>query len=205
MNRRAFISAMGLSTVAKWIPCNVAVQAANESLKELADRKGLMFGSSLALKYFAKSPGYKDLFVTQCDIATPELHMKWNSLSQKRGEYDFANADQFVSFCNANRIRVHGHTLVWHDSLPPWVAEQVSPANAQTILLEHIHAVAGHFGNKLYAWDVLNEALDPGSARQDGLRTSVWLQNIGVDYIEQSFRAAAEAAPKAFLMWNENY
>jgi endo-1,4-beta-xylanase len=205
MNRRDFIKVMGLSTTTQWIPYSAAEQEATESLKQLADQKGLMFGSSLALKYFAKSPRYRDLFVTQCNIATPELHMKWDSLSPKKGEYDFANADQFVSFCDSNRIRVHGHTLVWHDSLPSWVAEQASSATAQTILLDHIHTVAGHFAGRLYSWDVLNEALDPGSTRQDGLRSSLWLQNIGIDYIEHAFRAAAAADPKALLMWNENY
>jgi endo-1,4-beta-xylanase len=52
---------------------------------------------------------------------------------------------------------------------------------------------------------VVNEALDPGSQRPDGLRANLWLQNIGVDYIEQAFRATAAADPKALLVWNENY
>ena len=68
----------------------------------------------------------------------------------------------------------------------------------------HIHTVAGHFAGKLYSWDVVNEVLDPGSHRPDGLRDSPWLQNCGVDYIEQAFRATAAADPHALLVWNEN-
>ena len=37
-----------------------------------------IFGSCLALKYFVQSAAYQELFLAQCDIATPELHMKWN-------------------------------------------------------------------------------------------------------------------------------
>jgi len=196
---------LGAAAVAELASLEVKAQAASVPLKRLADQKGLLFGSCLALKYFGQSPPYKQLFVSQCDIATPELHMKWDSLSRQPGEYDFGSADQFVAFCAANRIKVRGHTLVWHDSLPAWLPGKLSPATARTVMLEHIHTVAGHFAGKLYSWDVVNEALDPGSQRPDGLRASPWLQNIGVDYIEQAFRATAAADPKALLIWNENY
>jgi len=205
MNRRDFVTMLGATAMAKWASLEAMAQTATAPLKQLADHKGLMFGSSLALKYFDQSPAYKQLFVSECDIATPELHMKWNSLSRQPGIYDFGAADQLVAFCAANRIKVRGHTLVWHDSLPAWVPSQLSPATARTMMLDHIQKVAGHFAGKLYSWDVVNEALDPGSQRPDGLRASPWLQNIGVDYIEQAFRAAASADPKALLVWNENY
>lgn len=205
MNRRDFVKVLGVSAMAEWASFEVRAQAAVAPLKELADQKRLMFGSCLALKYFNQSPSYKELFLSQCDIATPELHMKWDSLSHQAGEYDFSNADQFVAFCGANRIKVRGHTLVWHESLPAWVKQKISPATAKNMMLDHIHAVAGHFAGKLYSWDVVNEALDPGSQRPDGLRAGPWLQDIGVDYIEQAFRATAAADPKALLVWNENY
>lgn len=206
MNRRDFVTALGVAAAAKWSSSGAAVaEAAMSPLKQLADERGLLFGSSLALKYFNQSSAYKQLFVSQCDIATPELQMKWNSLSHAPGVYDFTAADQLVSFCATNRIKVRGHTLVWHDSLPTWVQSQLSATTAHTVMLDHIHAVAGHFAGKLYSWDVVNEVLDPGSQRQDGLRTSPWLQNIGVDYIEQAFRATSAADPKALLIWNENY
>jgi endo-1,4-beta-xylanase len=51
----------------------------------------------------------------------------------------------------------------------------------------------------------VNEVLDPGSHRPDGLRDSPWLQNCGVDYIELAFRTAAAADRNALLVWNENY
>ena len=205
MNRRDFITLASAASIARWASAETTILAKVTPLKKLADQKQVMFGSCLALKYFNQSPSYKSLFLSQCDIATPELHMKWDSLSQQPGEYDFANADAFVTFCNTNHIKVRGHTLVWHDSLPAWVKEQLSPASAKTMMLDHIRAVAGHFGGKVYSWDVVNEALDPGSQRPDGLRASPWLQDIGVDYIEQAFRTTAAVDPNALLVWNENY
>ncbi|NYF79608.1 endo-1,4-beta-xylanase [Granulicella arctica] len=205
MNRRDFLTALGATVATKWMSLEVTAQAAAAPLKQLAAQKGLMFGSSLAMKYFDQLSAYKQLFVSQCDIATPEFQMKWNSLSRQPGVYDFAAADQFVAFCVANHIKVRGHTLVWHDSMPAWVPGQLSPTTARAVMLDHIRVVAEHFAGKLYSWDVVNEVLDPGSQRPDGLRASPWLKNIGVDYIEQAFRATAAADPKALLVWNENY
>ena len=84
IDRRGFIrglSALGLSECT-WR--RAAAQAATVPLQRLAEEKGLMFGSSLALKYCVQSAAYQQLFISQCDIATPELHMKWDSLQRGR-------------------------------------------------------------------------------------------------------------------------
>lgn len=203
MDRRDFLkklAALGLAGYA-----GPQLPAATVSLKQLAADRGLLFGSCLALKYCAQSAAYEQLFLAQCDLATPELHMKWNALSSQPGVYDFANADKFVSFCAGNRIKVRGHTLVWHDALPAWVGPQLTAETGPAMMTDHIRSVAGHFRGKLYSWDVVNEVLDPGSHRPDGLRDSPWLRACGVDYVEQAFRAAAAADPSALLIWNENY
>jgi endo-1,4-beta-xylanase len=52
---------------------------------------------------------------------------------------------------------------------------------------------------------VVNEVLEPGSHRPDGLRDSPWLQSCGAGYLDLAFRTAAAADPAALLVWNENY
>jgi endo-1,4-beta-xylanase len=206
MDRRDFLQHLGALGLMGWAgPGAIAAPVSIVPLQRLAADKGLLFGSCLALKYCVQSSAYQQLFLVQCDVATPELHMKWDSLSSQPGIYDFANADHFVAFCVANHIKVRGHTLVWHDSLPPWVVSQLTPANGQSMLADHVNKVAGHFAGQLYSWDVVNEVLDPASHRPDGLRDTLWLQNCGADYIERAFRAAAAADPAALLVWNENY
>jgi endo-1,4-beta-xylanase len=205
MDRRDFIKKLGALGATRWTWPQAAFQAATATLKQLAQEKGVLFGSCLALKYCVQSAAYQQLFLAQCDIATPELHMKWNSLSNQPGVYDFATADKFVSFCSSGHIKVRGHTLVWHDALPAWVTPQLTTGTGQAMMTGHIRTVAGHFAGRLYSWDVVNEVLDPGSHRSDGLRDSPWLQNCGANYIEQAFRATAAADPKALLIWNENY
>src|SRR5271170_3330311 len=155
MDRRDFVKKLGALGAVRWTPAQAALQAATASLKQLAQEKGLLFGSCLALKYCAQSAPYQQLFLAQCDIATPELHMKWNSLSSQPGVYDFTNADAFVAFCATNRIKVRGHTLVWHDALPAWVGPQLTPETGPAMMTGHIRNVAGHFAGKLYSWDVV--------------------------------------------------
>ncbi len=205
IDRRDFIKKLGALGAMRWTRHRAALEAGTASLKQMAAEKGLLFGSCLALKYCVQSAAYQQLFLSQCDIATPELHMKWNSLSSQPGVYDFQNADKFVTFCITNRIKVRGHTLVWHDALPAWVGPQLTTENGPAMMTGHIRKVAGHFAGKLYSWDVVNEVLDPGSHRPDGLRDTPWLQKCGTNYIELAFRETAAADPNALLVWNENY
>ncbi len=205
INRRDFIRDLSSLGVAQWLERAAKAQPAAGSLERLAGQKGLLFGSCLALKYCVQAPEYQQLFLEQCSIATPEIHMKWSSLSSQPGLYDFAVADKFVTFCATNHLQVRGHTLIWHDALPAWAAAQLEAGNGGGMMNDHIARVAGHFVGKLYSWDVVNEVLDPASKRPDGLRETPWLRSYGSDYLEPAFRAAAAADPRALLVWNETY
>jgi endo-1,4-beta-xylanase len=205
IHRRNFIAALSSLGLAQWLQPAAKAQPATRSLQQLAGQKGLLFGSCLALKYCVQAPDYQQLFLAQCGIATPEVNMKWSSLSSQPGIYDFATADRFVYFCASNHLQVRGHTLIWHDALPAWVAPQLNAGNGRGIMTDHIARVAGHFAGKLYSWDVVNEVLDPASPRPDGLRETPWLRSCGDDYLELAFRTAAAADPKALLVWNETY
>ena len=204
-SRREFVKGLGALGCLALEQDSRAFATQMQPLQRLAADKGLLFGSCLAIQYFNKYAGYEQLFVSQCDIATPELHMKWNTLSKTAGNYDFTNADQFVSYCAAKKIKVRGHTLVWHQAIPDWVTPQLTTTTGPGIMTNHIRTTVGHFAGKLYSWDVVNEALEPNSHRPDGLRDSVWLENCGPNYMDLAFRTAAAADPSALLIWNENY
>lgn len=67
------------------------------------------------------------------------------------------------------------------------------------ILKNHIYTVVGRYRGRIYAWDVVNEAIaDDGS-----LRRTIWLEKIGPEYIELAFRWAHEADPNALLFYND--
>ena len=134
INRRDFIKELGVMGVAQWAAAAAMADAATLPLKRVAAEKGLLFGSCLALKYFVQSAAYQQLFLAQCSMVTPEMHMKWASLSSEPGVYNFGNADKLVAFCAANHLLVRGHTLVWHDALPAWVSSRLTEGNGQAVM-----------------------------------------------------------------------
>jgi endo-1,4-beta-xylanase len=141
---------------------------------------------------------------------TSENDMKWGSLQPVEGTFNFANADAQVAFAKAHGHVVRGHTLVWHEQNPAWLfqvngAPMTSTEENKALLLQrldnHIRAVVSHFGDDVYAWDVVNEVIDPAQA--DGFRRSPWFNIAGTDYIERAFRVAREVAPNARLYIND--
>jgi endo-1,4-beta-xylanase len=142
---------------------------------------------------------------------TSENDMKWSSVEPTEGNFTFATADAQVAFATAHDMAVRGHTLVWHQQTPAWVFNDASgvpmtptPENKALLLqrLEnHIRAVVSHFGDRVWAWDVVNEVIDP--AQPDGFRRSPWFNITGVDYIERAFQVAREVAPNARLYIND--
>ena len=74
----------------------------------------------------------------------------------------------------------------------------------------HIRNVMQHFQGKVYAWDVVNEAMmDDGGYRTgdeaDADQRAAGTQIIGESYIAEAFRAAREADPNAKLFYNDYY
>ncbi|MGA1236443.1 MAG: endo-1,4-beta-xylanase [Limisphaerales bacterium] len=144
--------------------------------------------------------------------------------------YDFTGADALVDFGTRHGMVVVGHTLVWHSQTPNWVfaGEQSAPAvdaargprrpgggagrwdydgprATREQLLErmrdHIHTVVGRYKGRIWAWDVVNEALSDSGT--EVLRDSLWHQIIGPDYIAKAFEFAHEADPEAVLRYND--
>ncbi len=142
---------------------------------------------------------------------TSENDMKFASVEPLENQFDFAKADAQVAFAKANKMLIRGHTLAWHEQTPAWVfqdanGKKLTPNAAnKTLVLKrlenHIRKVIGHFGADVYAWDVVNEVIDPNEP--DGFRRSDWYNLTGTDFIKTAFRTAREVAPNAKLFINE--
>jgi uncharacterized repeat protein (TIGR01451 family) len=68
-------------------------------------------------------------------------------------------------------------------------------------LESHIRGVVSHFKDDVYAWDVVNEVIDP--VQVDGFRRSQWFLLTGTDYMDRAFQVAHEVAPNAKLYIND--
>ena len=155
---------------------------------------------------------YLTLLLTHFNTVTCENDMKPDHLAPrvKGGQYNWANADRMVNEMSAHGIKIHGHTLVWHNQTHKWMFEG-TPAQVKENMVNHINTVLGHYKGKIVSWDVVNEAvlerINPGEQNRDW-RTQLrpdsgWLKALGADYIELAFRTAREADPDARLYYND--
>ena len=148
------------------------------------------------------------------NIITAENDMKPNHLAPKErgGQYNFSPADRLINEMLDNGIKIHGHTLVWHNQTHAWMTEG-TPAQVRQTLINHINTVLTHFKGKTVSWDVVNEAvlerINPGTDVNDWknqLRKeteSGWYRAVGPDYIELAFRTARAADPDILLYYND--
>jgi len=183
----------------------------SNSLRAHAAAHGLMYGAAARPEFMdvegfaagTTTDPYTRLLAEQCNIIVPETALKWNVLRPAPDKFDFAPADKVMRFAELAHQRVRGHNLCWYAFLPGWFEKTANKENARTLLTDHINTVAGRYRGKIHSWDVVNEAIDPKSSRQDGLRKSLWLDLIGPDYIDLAFTTAAQADPKAKLTYND--
>ena len=137
---------------------------------------------------------------------TPENATKWIHLQPERNVFDFARADQVVDFAQNNDMKVKGHCLVWHSQLPQWVDDITDPDELKTVMKNHIIQVMSHFKGKMYAWDVVNEAIKTDTDAGDGnprMRNTVFQRLLGDEYIDIAFRIAHEQDPSIKLYYND--
>jgi endo-1,4-beta-xylanase len=153
-----------------------------------------------------KDTASKALILQQFNSLTPENAMKMGPIHPQENRYAWDNADAIVAFAQANGLKVRGHNLCWHEQTPTWMftgadGKQVSKEVLLKRLKDHIEAVVGRYKGKIYAWDVVNEAVDDDSTKF--LRNSIWYKICGEDYIYEAFKYAHEADPKAVLFYND--
>jgi endo-1,4-beta-xylanase len=173
------------------------------SLQAHAYKHGLLAGAAVVVRALQNDTALQRLIAEQYGILVPESELKWRSLRPSQDQFDFTQSDALFSFADAHHLQVRGHTLVWHNSVPDWLKNTSSQTDVRQLLVEHIHTVVGRYRGRVHSWDVVNEAILPDDARQDGLRKSFWFERIGPDYIELAFRAAREADPHVRLTYND--
>jgi endo-1,4-beta-xylanase len=173
------------------------------SLQQRARAKGILYGAfpQADRQKFASNPQLQSSFIRECATITSGYY--WTSTRPSINTFNFDETDYFADFAATNKLRLHGHPLVWHEALPKWLPEILASENAQQILTNHIETVVGRYAGKIHSWDVVNEAINIGDKRSDGLRKTPWLEFLGVDYIELAFQLAAKADPQAKLVYND--
>jgi endo-1,4-beta-xylanase len=147
-----------------------------------------------------------EFILQQFNSLTPENAMKMGPIHPEENRYFWNDADSIVAFAQRNGLKVRGHNLCWHNQTPRWFFRDSTGKNvSKEVLLQrlkdHITTIVNHYKGKIYAWDVVNEAIADDSVHY--LRNSIWYQICGEDFIAKAFEYAHSADPRAILFYND--
>ena len=150
------------------------------------------------------------LILQQFNSLTPENAMKMGPIHPEEGRYNWKDADAIVDFATAHGLRIRGHNLCWHEQTPPWLfkdaqGNDVSKEVLLKRLKDHITTVVSRYKGRIYAWDVVNEAVadNGGPDNTQILRNSPWYRICGDEFIAKAFEYAHAADPQAQLFYND--
>ncbi|GAA0898019.1 endo-1,4-beta-xylanase [Virgisporangium ochraceum] len=197
----ALLSGAAMTSETTRSSLNEQLTGLGNGLRHRAHASGLKIGAAAQPTALAGNEGYRTVLSREFDSVTSENQLKWDIIEPSRGLFDWSSADALIGFAEANGQSVRGHTLVWHDALPGWLANgSFSPEELRNLLRDHIHAVVGRYKGRVDAWDVVNEAVADNGGR---LRRSPWMDALGPGYIADALRWAHEADPAARLYIND--
>jgi endo-1,4-beta-xylanase len=147
----------------------------------------------------ARDEVYAATVLREFNAITPENALKWGPVHPTEHGWHLDPADQLVAFAEAHGLRVHGHALVWHRQLPPWLDGARTRRRVAGALASHVETLVGRYQGRIIAWDVVNEAVADGG----GLRDTLFLRTLGERYVAEAFRRAHAADPGARLYYND--
>ena len=173
-----------------------------KSLDALASRTARFFGSAARIDQINREPALRAAILRDCSRLTPEIDLKWGALEPRNGELMLRAADELAAFALRNGMKLRGHTLLWHSSVPGWAAQAMLEQRDWRLIQRYFASVIPRFGDAIDEWEVVNEPIETGY-RMDGLRRNVFLEAFGPDYIRRSLEEARRFAPTARLMLND--
>ncbi len=194
------------------VACAQTVLTGNPPVPETNSVRGLkdyyknFFPIGVSVSPASLAGAESDLIRKNFSSLSAENVMKSGLIHPQENSYAWDNADRIVDFAQQNGLLIRGHTLCWHKQTPTWLFkdQEGKPVTKEVLLArlkEHIQTVVSRYKGKIYAWDVVNEAIDDNDSVF--LRGSDWYKIGGEEFIADAFKWAREADPKALLFYND--
>jgi len=138
---------------------------------------------------------------------TMENSMKLGLIQPEENKWNWDECDFVVDYAKKNDLRLRGHTMIWHNQNPPWLFvdgdREVSKTKLFKRLEDHIETVTKRYNDTIYAWDVVNEAIDTDKGDENGFRLTNWYKIFGTEIYDFAFKCMREANPNAKLFLND--
>lgn len=210
--RRVLIGAAALAPtlgLAAWrrparegAPLDPPAATAAATLADAARVQGRYFGAAVRAEQLRHHAELRAAVLRDCQVLTPEIHLKWNSLEWRKGEFNFAPVDDLLAFSQRHGMEVRGHTLLWDQGTPDWARQDMLRRRDWSLLSGHLERVLKRYAPRIADWDVINEPIDTEGGAA-GLRRNVFHRAYGPTYIERVLEEARAYAPQAHLVIND--
>lgn len=187
----------------------VPTLAEDATLREAADARGLFIGAATNEGFLnSGEPGYKSTEQEQYSMTVAENSCKVGPTHPEPNKYSFDGCDKVFAAAAEAKQKVRGHNLCWNHQNPSWLNTSMSHDQLVDALNEHIQTVVSRYGEKAYAWDVVNEAVADGGKQPAGtLLKKVfdpWLPAVP-DFMDRAFIAARKAGGPAVKLFYNDY
>lgn len=178
--------------------------AETASLRRLAAAKGLIYGTAISAAQITGDRDFVALVQEQAGLVVPENDMKWRVMNLGApGDDNYKPGDTVAGFAVEGELVLRGHNILWYYETPAWFGALPGRQAHQRALIARVRAMVERYRGVVHSWDVVNEPIEPKDGRPDGLRKAVFLDALGPEYLDISYRTAREADPKARLVVNE--
>jgi endo-1,4-beta-xylanase len=178
-----------------------AATAPVQGLGAIAANNNYLFGAAAA-EVIDNDPAYRDLYVTQTKVITTDIALKIGRIAPQPGPKHFESADRLLAFCNAHKIAMRGHCLIWNEWNPDWV-KNMTTGERRKYFDSYIDEVVARYSGMLQSWDIVNEPFWPGHNAPGGFRLGPWYDAFGPDYVRRAFERAGRVDRTTKFVLNE--
>ena len=214
-------------------PVTIKAAPAGKGLKdEFADyfRVGNIFNGNTIKNSAIQGIILKDHNAVECENETkPYATIVQNGSTDTNVKVTLNQCAAILDFCAKNGIAFRGHTFVWHSQTPEWffkqnfsdnggyVSSSVMDQRMESYIKNMFNAYATQYPSvNLYAYDVCNEVIYDGTAKNGGLRptngtngqngSSAWVRVYGNNsFVEKAFTYARRYAPPTCKLYYNDY
>ena len=156
-------------------------------------------GTGIHLGVAVKPPDFSDLPDVYYAIAseefssvTAENHCKMSYIANDWADFDFTDCNSQYQWALANDQQFRFHVLVWaransNHKNPKFINESEDDDAKEQFMIDYITAVMNEYGESVYAYDVMNEALGDHDHPYKGID----------DWFCKAFKAARAANPSS--------
>ena len=153
---------------AMWGGEKLELDKAEQDIRARDFREDFFIGCDTKGYPFMDTDLFMELFTDVFNYATITHYVQssvHSPFEPQEGSYDWTLRDEQFQRLRRAGVTVEGRPIFWGDECcsPQWLIDKSYPELLK-YLERHTRDVVSHYGDEMYAWEVINEAHDPGNA-----------------------------------------